>query len=92
MKKVVTDNLIKFTGLAFGTRVPVNKYWVWNASSSCAQTGIMYHKMVWAHRILSKGIEGSKRLRSSFKIYMDTDYLTDVTEVNSSDIVKEPGR
>ena len=47
--------------------------------------------MVWAHRILSKGIEGSKRLRSSFKIYMDTDYLT-VTEVNSSDIVKEPGR
>ena len=52
---------------------------------------IKYIKMVWAHRILSKGIEGSKRLRSSFKIYMDTDYLT-VTEVNSSDIVKEPGR
>ena len=31
MKKVVTDNLIKFTGLAFGTRVPVNKYWVWTS-------------------------------------------------------------
>ena len=61
-------------------------------SSSDDQTDIMYQKMALAQYMLSKGIEGSTRLRSSLKIYRDTDSLTDVTEANSSDIVKEPGR
>ena len=61
-------------------------------SSSDDQTDIMYQKMALAQYMLSKGIEGSTRLRSSLKIYRDTDHLTDVTEANSSDIAKEPGR
>ena len=63
-----------------------------DVSSSGDQTDIMYQKMALAQYMLSKGIEGSTRLRSSLKIYRDTDSLTDVTEANSSDIVKEPGR